>query len=1546
MTGERHREQGAAASLDAARDPATTPFDFIVVGSGAGGGPLAARLAEGGKRVLLLEAGFDPAPAGEAHLQPGPIEPPAPGADRAVYRVPGLNGPSTEDPRMSWPFSVRHFEDDARQRGDQKYDPAHDPAAQGGQGKGGILYPRSSALGGCTAHHAMIMIKPNDADWNRIAALTGDASWRAETMQGYFTRIESCLYYAQYNGFFRRVVRLYRLVARALEFIHPRWQLDRGGHGRRGWQPTSFISPVLVTRIARGDRTLLRLLFGVFRFLVRQPGRLRALLRAALRLQLVRLLDPNFGAARSAAGGQAALLPVGTDGRQRTGLRERLLEVARECPSRLVIAGGQLVTRVIFRAGPDAPCAHGVAVLQGRDLYQAGGIADAPQPPGPEVHYFAREEVILAGGAFNTPQLLMLSGIGERAQLERFGITGLRDADGATIAPVVDLPGVGRNLQDRYEVGLVCRTAAPMSTFDGVTFDPDNADDPALRQWHEKGEGLYTTNGGAVSFLLHSGHSTGRDPDLFIFGVPVAFRGYYHGWSRQLLRATMHAGQDSRDLWTWVLLKAYTTNHHGCVTLRSASPLQQPQILFRSFDEGPPEHVRDLDALCSGIAFVRRLNASVPAIAGEIQPGPACPDDSDALREWIRNEAWGHHASGTCRMGSDPWTARVAQLSDRDAVLDSQLRVHGVRGLRVADASVFPLIPGYFIAAPVFMVGEKAADLLLADSAAYPAALRAEEAAAIRHRRQVASEAKPEEDDAIRATRGQMPARTVGVALSGGGVRSATFALGVMQVLARLDRLRHIDLLSTVSGGGYLGGFIGRLFTRVISAVANPAERVQQILSNTASNEIWWLRRHASYLASAGRSDWQTNVGVLWRNLVTVHALLGTLLLAVLIGLRAVAGDHAALAVDAGWPQWLLHSPWWMLPAGLAAGVVLPLVTAYWLAPRRHGPVSWPALTAWLLLLGGAVHALHWPRLEGFALAAIAVLLLGWLCQELVRRPRPAGMSTAQVGVLVRNRLGRALGIALMLLVMAVLWALLDSLARAVSTGRVLPVVGGMLLINVLLPLARVLWEQLRELRSRMRLRVSPWLGRRLLPTATALLLGGFLLFALDVLAHAVVDAGLGLPVGLLALLVSLVLGRSRRLVNASGLHSFYAARLARTFLGAANPARADAMGVDVPPGVREFHPQDDLAFSDYHPERHGGPLHLVNACVNETADAVTGRHLAGDKGLALCAGPAGLSVGVRYHALWQNDGSVRALALGANPEAFHVLGRDDGRPARPEALTLSQWMAISGAAFTTGAGRMGSLAMSLLYGLLNVRLGYWWNSGIDAAQRPGRFPPTFFHRLLGAPGALFRTQRMILAEWRGYFTGPSARHWYLSDGTHFENTGLYELLRRRVELMIAVDGSEDPDYRFGEMAELSRRARLDFGAVIEWIEPADAAGADAWQRLDPRGEVPGWVRDWLHPEALGALSQIRRDGGPAAALARVRFPGSTQCSWLVLVKPALGPAAASLDLKCYAGAHPEFPNQSTFDQFFDDVQWESYRLLGEKVAEALFRPSNPAPRR
>ena len=147
-------------------------YDYVVVGSGAGGGPLAANLARSGCKVLLLEAGGDPCSEDET--------------GRLMYEVPIFHGRSTEYPACSWYYYVRHYTDDAQQAKDCKTVVC--------DGKDTIWYPRAGTLGGCTAHNAMITVIPQDSDWNNIAKITGDDSWRAARMRDYFTRLEKCRY--------------------------------------------------------------------------------------------------------------------------------------------------------------------------------------------------------------------------------------------------------------------------------------------------------------------------------------------------------------------------------------------------------------------------------------------------------------------------------------------------------------------------------------------------------------------------------------------------------------------------------------------------------------------------------------------------------------------------------------------------------------------------------------------------------------------------------------------------------------------------------------------------------------------------------------------------------------------------------------------------------------------------------------------------------------------------------------------------------------------------------------------------------------------------------------------------------------------------------------------------------------------------------------------------------------------------------------------------------------------------------------------------------
>jgi choline dehydrogenase-like flavoprotein len=140
------------------------PFDYIVVGSGAGGGTLAARLAEGGRSVLLLEAGGDPRQlSGSNDDQPGINRLPD------DYDVPSFHGFASENDAMRWDFFVRHYASDEMQRKDPKYRKEYR-----GSPVDGVLYPRAGTLGGCTAHNAMILVYPHNADWDGIARLTGD----------------------------------------------------------------------------------------------------------------------------------------------------------------------------------------------------------------------------------------------------------------------------------------------------------------------------------------------------------------------------------------------------------------------------------------------------------------------------------------------------------------------------------------------------------------------------------------------------------------------------------------------------------------------------------------------------------------------------------------------------------------------------------------------------------------------------------------------------------------------------------------------------------------------------------------------------------------------------------------------------------------------------------------------------------------------------------------------------------------------------------------------------------------------------------------------------------------------------------------------------------------------------------------------------------------------------------------------------------------------------------------------------------------------------
>jgi len=640
-----------------APEPNST-YEYIIVGSGAGGSPLAARLAQAGFSVLLIDAGED-------H-----------GADRQV-QVPAMHPFASEYNPIRWDYFVERHDDEAQALRDTKYtwqttsgdywQRLNDTSAQppAGATKKGLLYPRTGALGGCTVHNALLMVQATNKDWDDIAAMTGDSSWSSDNMRGYFKKLER-------NAYLQGGL------------------LNSASHGFSGWLPTRLTPTTLIVQ----DLKITSLLIAAAT--ATGKGLLGSLLGTVTGALQVLTLDVNTAASNRDTADLIYQMPLMMDENSiRTGPRDFVLSVANAKNSdgsrkyNLDIVLNTLVTKVDFDQSGSVPKATGVSYIHGKSLYRADPRSGSNGPvSGGQL--FASREVIVSGGAFNTPQILKLSGVGPAEELAAHGI------------PLVkNLPGVGGNLQDRYEVPVVGEAPSKFSLLKGCTF-LDPAGDACYDKWKSgaiaETKGAYTTNGIAWGYLKHSSTS-GPDHDLWLGGSTAYFHGYFPGYSRY---AT--AGGNN---WSWLTLKAHSRNNAGSVNITSADPRDTPYINFRNFKVGGDE---DLQALVEGMQYsISAFDKLVPLDGGfkRVWPDPKTVNTAAELRQFAKDEAWGHHASCTAPIGAD---------SDPMAVLDSRFRVRGVDGLRVVDASAFPKIPGLFIALPTYTLSEKAADVIIADA--------------------------------------------------------------------------------------------------------------------------------------------------------------------------------------------------------------------------------------------------------------------------------------------------------------------------------------------------------------------------------------------------------------------------------------------------------------------------------------------------------------------------------------------------------------------------------------------------------------------------------------------------------------------------------------------------------------------------------------------------------------------------------------------------------------------------------------------------------------
>lgn len=940
------------------------------------------------------------------------------------------------------------------------------------------------------------------------------------------------------------------------------------------------------------------------------------------------------------------------------------------------------------------------------------------------------------------------------------------------------------------------------------------------------------------------------------------------------------------------------------------------------------------------------------------------------------------------------------------------------------------------------------------------------------------------------------PGGVVGLALSGGGIRSATTSLGVLQALARLGLLPSIDYVSTVSGGGYAGTFLGGVYQRwrrpgepqperrSAGPAAGPSapvpraaewERVKGALLDR-DHPVDWLRENGRYLAPNGAGDVSAAAAVVLRNLVAVQVVLATALVALLLtvnGLRRLGTLAVAGLTGVAHPGRVLEGLafWWSpafhLAALLLVSYVLPLGVAYWLVPadRRRAGGEHAALGAvWLMTAvggaaawtfgGEAVVGLRagaaWDAVRPvlWRAAAGGCLTLACLVTLLVTRWSGRYEATAQSGrdpgapeerspartssfrerarssAEARNFLTLRLRTALVIVVALALFACVDTLGQTIfvvtqagGVGPWLTALGGTVVGGALVTGALTLQRFAGVLGSRTEAR-PPLPGAVVAGVAAAALILGVLV-GTSALAHALSweaaekgtaddappqyvvtqpgggewrvtppparglarcgppeDRHLCAPAGLatprygialgLAWILTLLLGRSYAFVNGSSLSSMYGARLTRAYLGASNVKRTrpelQALSVQVD--------DDDLTLGEYRPHERGGPLHLINVTLNETFGGRSQVEQRDRKGMGMAIGPAGVSVGARHHAIFAGAPgcAFEALRPTKDPaQGFRVFPSTKAL-VTPVWPTLGQWMAISGAAVSTGLGSRTSLALSLLLGTLNLRLGHWWRSGVDPARplwasppgpagggpeaapgdqtsqvRQGSSPPSTLARFLGWAARFFPVQAHLINEIVARFPGTSGPDWYLTDGGHFENTGAYELIRRQLPTILLCDNGEDAGRFFDDLANLVRKARVDFDAEVEFLDHAQLDRLFPGAERSGRRRVFGTLRDLGCAQCApgaGGREHAARQGDRSspiepcryAALARVTYRGSAQVSALIVLRPSvLGTEPA--DVLSYRARNPTFPQQDTGDQFFDEAQWESYRRLGECMA-------------
>ena len=876
------------------------------------------------------------------------------------------------------------------------------------------------------------------------------------------------------------------------------------------------------------------------------------------------------------------------------------------------------------------------------------------------------------------------------------------------------------------------------------------------------------------------------------------------------------------------------------------------------------------------------------------------------------------------------------------------------------------------------------------------------------------------------------PGQSIGLAFSGGGIRSATFNLGVIQALSECHLLRRFDYLSTISGGGYIGAWLSTFIKRQAGGEVEVAEDLIHEKENGVLEHpaVRFLRSYSNYLTPRTGFSMDTLIAVATylRNLLLNLLILAALACAALILPRIVVGIGRLLYTEPGFQNqylWVmlallvppafivalnllyragdsrLSLPWFTKRRPLMILLDLPVVAAafcaatYYAWAMQHWPPEQEQYNfgPWFLTMVGVYVAL-WAIGLGFALllnpasrtqfrrAQKSFSALGWFLAFLLCG-LIAGMAGSGIligivkaigavdgGDMARQFVAVALGtpaivVAFMLTLVvhiglmsrkfgesdrelwsvfgarlmrvSLVWTVVFCIAlygpaaiefadewvvrlgggawiigtlfgvfagKSEATGkdgnqkgrragvelltRIAPYV---FVLGLLLTLSygvhrAILWsddayhnresktvvKQPRWTESGIYLKATPQTGA---PVVTVRDLDAPSLWhEFQEIVQKEYKAlktwfspAWVLPAVFLASLLAAGAISWRVNINLFSLHHFYRNRLMRAYLGATNRDRR-------PQPLTGFDENDDVEMTELIRQK---PFHIVGTAINLNR----GRQLAWQNRRAASFTFTPLHAGY--------EPASRFASGGYRPAAEY------GKDAEQISLPLGTAIAISGAAASPNQGYHTSPAVAFLLTVFNVRLGHWCGDTKD--------PDDAWRR---------RDPRFSLRYWLAELTG-SADDDYpfvsLSDGGHFENLGVYELVRRRCGLIVACDAGADPDYSFEDLAEAIRKCYTDFGVTI------DFKGFDV-EAIRPRKE----------DKSDDAFSERH------CAIATIRYPDDSAGTLLYLKSSLTGNLPP--DIMHYKRTHKNFPHESTVDQFFDESQFESYRHLGYEAAK------------